>query len=125
MSDSRTFVLVDGEGRPVCERCQRADSVVERMRGLLGRRSLPNGEGLLLPRTSSVHTFFMRFPIDVVFLDRDLRVRGVAHELVPYRVAFRLGRGHVLELAAGEARRRSLQRGTTLVRREPSTTAEG
>src|SRR4051794_21262621 len=58
----------------LCERCLLAQSHVTRARGLLGRSDLPRGEGMLFPRTSSIHMFFMRFPIDVVFADRDLRV---------------------------------------------------
>lgn len=52
-----------------------------------------------------MHTFFMRFPIDVVFLDRKLRVRSIAPDVAPFRVVLRFGPGHVLELAAGEAER--------------------
>src|SRR5436190_17741234 len=57
---------------PAAERCLVAETYVARLRGLLGRR-LKAGEGLLLVPCSAVHTFFMRYPIDVVFLDRELR----------------------------------------------------
>ncbi|TML60208.1 MAG: DUF192 domain-containing protein, partial [Actinobacteria bacterium] len=57
------------------------------MKGLLGRTSLPDGEGLLLKPCGSVHTFFMRFPIDVVFLDRELSVVAVSAEVAPWRTA--------------------------------------
>src|ERR671938_317897 len=56
------------------------------MRGLLGRGELERGEGLLLEPAGSIHTFFMRFPIDAVFLDRGLRVVGLAPELAPWRL---------------------------------------
>jgi uncharacterized membrane protein (UPF0127 family) len=55
----------------VCERCLLAETALTRMKGLLGRRSLPSGEGILLKPASSVHMAFMRFAIDAVFLDRD------------------------------------------------------
>ena len=84
------------------------------MRGLLGRRVLPEGEGILLRPCGSVHTFFMRFPIDVVFLDRDLKVVGVAPELRPWRTAGRRGAKAALELAAGEAARRGIGTGDRL-----------
>ena len=84
------------------------------MRGLLGRKELPGGEGILLRPAGSVHTFFMRFPIDVVFLDRDLTVVGVKAELRPWRTAGRKGAKAALELAAGEAGRRGLQVGDRL-----------
>src|SRR5438105_13383785 len=70
-------------GRIVCERCVLADTALTRMKGLLGRRDLPSGEGILLKPASSVHMAFMRFPIDAVFLDRDLRVVKIADDLRP------------------------------------------
>jgi uncharacterized membrane protein (UPF0127 family) len=79
-----------------------ADSFFARLKGLLGKRELPQGEGLWIKSCSSVHTFGMRFPIDVAFLDRDLRVVAVAKTLRPNRVSpFCLKAISVLELPAG------------------------
>ncbi|HSC50426.1 MAG TPA: DUF192 domain-containing protein, partial [Gaiellaceae bacterium] len=75
---------------------------------------LERGEGLLLSPSSSVHTFFMRFPIDVVFLDRTLRVVAVSADVRPWRLAGRRGARHVLELAAGEAQVRGVRVGERL-----------
>jgi uncharacterized membrane protein (UPF0127 family) len=85
------------------------------MKGLLGRKSLPAGEGLLLRRAGSIQTMFMRFAIDVVFLDRNLRVVDVIPNLRPWRLAGRRGARAVLELPAGEASRRGIQPGERLV----------
>ena len=85
-----------------------------RFRGLMGRRELGEGEGLLLRGSGSVHTCFMRFPIDVVFLDRDMTVVGIAPGLRPWRAAGRRRAKTVLELAAGEAERRGIQVGDRL-----------
>ena len=98
----------------MCERCTLADSPVTRLRGLLGRDGLEQGEGLLLRPASSVHTFFMRFPIDVVFLDRTLVVVGIADGVDPWRAASRRGAKAVLELPAGESSRRGLAVGDQL-----------
>ncbi len=87
---------------------------LRRMRGLLGRRDLPRGEGLLLRPAASIHTFFMRFPIDAVFLDADGVVVGVAPDLPPWRVAARKHARAVLELAAGECERRGIVPGKRL-----------
>jgi uncharacterized protein len=92
----------------VCEECLVAATPFTRMRGLLGRSSLPSGQGILLRPASSVHTFFMRFPIDVVFLDGDLRVVEIAADLRPWRAAGKRGARAVLELPAGECARRGL-----------------
>ena len=97
--------------RVVCERCLVADSALRRMRGLLGRRGLASGEGLLLRPASSVHTFFMLFPIDVVFLDRHGVVLKVAEAVPPWRAVACRGAKAVVELAAGEAARRGIRAG--------------
>ena len=107
--------LRTSEGRVVCERCLIADGPFARMRGLLGRKELPSGEGILLKPSGSVHTFFMRFPIDVVFLDRELRVVVIAPDVPPWRMRGARGAKAVLELTAGEASRRALTEGQALV----------
>ena len=84
------------------------------MRGLLGRRGLESGEGLLLRPASSVHTFFMRFPIDVVFLGRDGEVLKVARRVPPWRTVGCRGAKTVVELPAGESGRRGVRVGTRL-----------
>ena len=103
------------DGSVVCERCLVATRPLQRMRGLLGRRELPEGEGILLRHAGSIHTFFMRFPIDAVFLDREHTVVGVASDVRPWRAAGRKGAKAVLELAAGEAERRGVHVGERLV----------
>ena len=103
------------DGSIVCERCVLADTALTRMKGLLGRRELRSGEGILLKPGSSVHMAFMRFPIDAVFLDRDLRVVKIAVDLQPWRVAGSRGAKAVLEIPAGEASRRGLTVGDRLV----------
>jgi uncharacterized protein len=106
--------LVDDGGGVVCKRCIVADRMLPRMKGLLGRRELPAGEGMLIRPAPSIHTFFMRFPIDVVFLARDGEVLKVSSNVKPWR-ARSCRRAHsVLELAAGEAERRRVARGRRL-----------
>ena len=89
-------------GRIIAAELQVAQTFRSRARGLLGRSGLGPGEGLLLRPCRGVHTFFMRFPIDVVFLDRSNRVLSTVQDLQPQR-ATRLLRhcGSVLELPAG------------------------
>ena len=84
--------------RMLCERCTIADRPLSRLRGLLGRSELPPGEGLLLRPSPSIHTWFMRFPIAALFLDRDLCVLAVRRELRPWRMAWQKGARAVLEI---------------------------
>src|SRR5881227_2523543 len=110
----RTVSLRTTEGRVVCERCMVAETPLARMRGLLGRSGLESGEGLLLRPASSVHTFFMRFAIDVVFLTPDGDVVKVASNVRPWRAVGARGAKAVVELAAGEADRRGIRAGERL-----------
>jgi uncharacterized membrane protein (UPF0127 family) len=110
---TKDVVIVGADGRVVCKGAL-ADNPLTRMRGLLGRDSLPPGEGLLISPTPSIHTFFMRFAIDAVFLDRDHRVVSVVPQLHPWRTASRRKARAVLELAAGEAQRRGVVPGERL-----------
>jgi uncharacterized protein len=103
------------DGAVVCEHCEVPESAFGRARGLLGRRGLEPGGGMLIDRAGSVHMFFMRFPIDVVFLARDRTVVGVKHRLAPWRVA---GARHAvasLELPAGRAAEVGIEKGDSLV----------
>jgi uncharacterized protein len=84
------------------------------MKGLLGRRSLPWDEGLWLEPAGSVHTWFMRFPIDVVFVDRELRIVRIVESLPPWRMAAKRGARSALELPAGAAERCGLAEGDVL-----------
>jgi uncharacterized membrane protein (UPF0127 family) len=106
--------LIREDGRVVCEQLLVAVRPLPRMRGLLGRKSLAGTEGILLRPAGSIHTIFMRFPIDVVFLDRDLVVVAIEPELRPWRTAARRGANAVVELAAGESARRGLAVGDRL-----------
>jgi len=72
-----------------------------RMRGLLGRTELPPGEGMLLETPGPIHTCGMRFPIDVLFLNREFVVLGMKESLRPWRFAWTPGARRVLELPAG------------------------
>ena len=90
-------------GDVVCENCEIADNPITRMRGLLGRAGLDRDEGMLFRPTGSIHTMFMRFPLDVLFCDRDLVVVGVERDLKPWRTAGRKGAKVVVELPVGGA----------------------
>ena len=103
-----TQTLRRDDGRVVCESVEVADRWTRRLLGLLGRRRLAPGTGLVLRPSFSIHTGFMRFPIDAVFVDRDLVVLRIADTMRPFRTASCRGAREVVELAAGECARRGL-----------------
>jgi uncharacterized protein len=109
-----TLVLVGPNGQIVCERCELANGLVSRMRGLIGRTRLPRGRGMLVRSTWFVHTAFMRFPIDVMFLDHNLKVLAINEQVPPWRAAAHLRAHSVLELAAGESEALGIQVGDQL-----------
>ena len=104
----------EDDGQVVCERCVVADTALRRIRGLLGRRSLPPGDGIVMRPGWSIHTAFMLFSIDVAFVDADQVVIKVVQNLKPFRASVCRGARDVVELAAGEAERRGLKPGDRL-----------
>jgi hypothetical protein len=102
-------------GKLVCERCEIADSAFARARGLLGRDGLEPGGGMLIDRAGSVHMFFMRFPLDAVFLDRNRKVLRIKERLAPWRVAAARRAVATLELPAGAAAEAGVEEGDVLV----------
>jgi uncharacterized protein len=109
-----TGLLLRADGTVVCPACVVADRPHTRLRGLLGRDGLRAGEGLLIRPTSAIHTFFMRFAIDVVFIDRAGVVLKVVSALRPWRFAGSRGARGALELRAGEAAMRGIRPGDEL-----------
>jgi uncharacterized protein len=100
-----------------------AGSGKQRQKGLLGRDGLAAGEGLWIIPCESVHTFFMRFPIDLVYLDKEHRVRKVRSAVGAWRLSACLSAHSVIELAAGTIRQTETQRGDQL-EFEPVSTGE-
>jgi uncharacterized membrane protein (UPF0127 family) len=91
-----------------------ADTSATRNAGLLHHKSLPPGEGLWIVPCLSVHTFFMKFAIDLVYLDKRLRVRKVRHAVPAWRVSACLRAHSVLELPAGSVAPTGTQPGDQL-----------
>ena len=101
-------------GTILANRLEVADSAPKRTKGLLGRDGLGSGEGLWIIPCESVHTFFMRFAIDLVYLDRRNRVKKIRSVVVPWRVSACLSAHSVLELPAGTIRKTMTEAGDML-----------
>jgi uncharacterized membrane protein (UPF0127 family) len=95
LNRTRNAVLADA--------AEKADTSAKRRTGLLKHKSLPRGEGMWIVPCESVHTFFMKFPIDLVYLDRKLKVRKVRHSVPPWRLSACFMAHSILELPAGIA----------------------
>jgi uncharacterized protein len=93
-----------------------ADNLLTRARGLLGHAPLAPGEGMLIRPCSSIHSFFMGFPIDAAFLDKQGRVVHIMHDMGAGRVSPHVFKAHsVLELPAGTLAATGTQVGDLLV----------
>ena len=102
-------------GSSVGETIELADTSMTRMFGLLGRSGLDAGGGLWIRPSSGVHTFFMRFRIDVIGLDRELKVIKLWRCLAPFRVTSVSVKMHsVIELPCGTIKRSETQLGDML-----------
>lgn len=107
-------------GAVLAARAARADRFLPRLVGLLGRRALAEGEGLLLVPCSSIHTLGMRFPIDVLFLGPEGNVLRALHGVPPWRVPAPVpGARMVLELPAGTLARTGTIDGNLVVLAAP------
>ena len=112
-------VLNRSKGTVLCERLEVAESMAAQSRGLLGRDDLAPGAGMLFEGSwlplMWMHMFFMRFAIDIVFLDKSNRVLRIDHSLKPWRVSSMVfGARRALELEAGAAVRSSTTEGDQL-----------
>lgn len=111
----KTYTVSQDSG-PVADRVALADNFFTRFRGLMFRKALAPGEGLLLKNCPAIHCCFMRFPIDVVYLNPKLQVVG-AETVKPWRLGSIYPEArHVLELEAGRAE--GLVPGTTIIMKE-------
>lgn len=104
------------DGRVIVQRCVVARDFISRFLGLMGRKAIATDEAVLFPKCNSIHTFFMRFPIDVVFLSAEGQVVEVIEAMKSWRLLLpRRGVRHTLELAAGNSKALGIAPGRTLV----------
>ncbi len=97
----------------VADAADKADTSAERRTGLLKHSHLAPGEGLWIVPCESVHTFFMKFPIDLVYLDKALRVKKVRSAVPAWRLSACLSAHSILELPAGTIERTQTSVGDT------------
>ncbi len=107
--------LVDtATGTVVAEHVLTAFNSADRKQGLLGRRSFAGGSAMIIAPCAAVHTFFMQFPIDIVFAARNGRIVKARSDVRPWRITAALGSFAVIELPAGTLRRIGIDCGAML-----------
>ena len=113
-TDARLMVSNLNRGSFLATRLEVADSGPKRNKGLLGRKGLAAGEGLWIIPCESVHTFFMQFPIDLVYLDRKHVIKKVRESVPPWRISVCFSAHSVLELPSGTIRSTETRAGDAL-----------
>ena len=109
-------ITVESSGALIAENALWANTFWSRTKGLLGRSGLGAGEALVISRCSMVHMFFMRFPIDVIFISTQNIVLGLERELKPWSVSKYYGGANVaVEVPAGTIERAGIECGDKLV----------
>ena len=106
LNDSKNILIPD---------LKKALHFFSRAKGLLGTRELAPSSGLFISNCNSVHTFFMKYAIDCVFVDKNLKVKGVKQNLAPHRATFPIwGASAVIELSAGSIAKFGIKKGDQL-----------
>lgn len=122
---SRFELVQEPSGRVVVPDLEVAVESATRKKGLLGRDGLSEGAGLVIAPTNAVHTFFMRFPIDIVFVSRAGEILKISAAVPAWRMAAAFRGYAVVELAAGGADRAGLTRGDHVVVRQRQSPGTG
>lgn len=92
-----------------------ASTFYSRAKGLLGRKRLEVQEGLWILRTNAIHTFFMNFPIDCIFVDQNLKVVGLRADVKPWRLTIPVWKAsHVIEVCQGTVQQHKIEIGDQL-----------
>jgi hypothetical protein len=109
-------VINQSKNTLICGKTKKADTVVSRMVGLLNRSSFSADEGLIITECRSIHMFFMRFPIDVLFVDKTDQVIGIVKNIKPFFMSpYFLRSSYVVELSAGAIERSQTEKGDMIV----------
>ena len=114
MTQRTVLVRNETRDRILAESAEVADSSAKRKKGLLGRNTFVRGEGLWIVPCEGVHTWGMKFPIDVLYLDKKSRIRKVLRAMMPWRLSVCLSAHSVLELPAAVIEETGTQPGDQL-----------
>ena len=99
---NKIYILKGQIGEVICNKMMVADKILDRMKGLMFSSELPECDGLLISPCNSIHTFFMLYSLDIIFLDKNFKVVKILNDLPPWRITGIYFKAHqVLEMKAG------------------------
>jgi uncharacterized protein len=100
--ENNIYVLKQNSGEIICQKMIVAKKMFVRMKGLMFSTQMPDCDGLLISPCNSIHTFFMLYNLDLMFLDQDFKVVKIIYNLPPWRVTWLyFSARHVVEMSAG------------------------
>lgn len=104
--ETKIYQLKTSAGEIICHKMIVANQIFLRMKGLMFSSGLPDCDGFLIGPCNSIHTFFMLYPLDIIFLDKNFKIVKVIYDLAPWRMTWIYFRSHqVLEMKAGSLRK--------------------
>ena len=108
--------MIKCEGRIIADRVHVADKLYSRLKGLIGTRGMQSGEAMVLIPCNSVHTWFMKYPIDVIITDREGMILRIREGLTPWKFGPWASKGRMaIELPQGTINRHKIQVGERLI----------
>jgi len=111
---TKYFSISVRDGILISKKALLADTFLSRLIGLTFRKTMPEDEALIFYKAPAIHTFFMRFSFDLVFLDRENKIMRICESIKPNRQVFCLGSTTTIEFPPGTVSRKSLKVGDVL-----------
>lgn len=112
--ENKIYKLTHSDGSVICHKMTAATNIFSRMLGLMFSTGLPDCDGFLISPCNSIHTFFMRYSLDILFLDKNFKIVKAIYGLAPWRMTWVYFKSrHVLEMKAGTMKK-GLYAGETL-----------
>lgn len=108
-------ILLNNQDIIIVKNCMIANTFFKRFKGLMGKKTLDKGDGLYIYKCNSIHMFFMRFPIDVIFLDKNKAIVHLIENFKPWRLTLPVKFAmDTLELPAGTIKKYNISLGDTI-----------
>ncbi len=108
-------MILKNQNNIISKKLIKAKSLWEKTKGLIGKTELDEQSALWIDKCNSIHTYFMKIPIDVIFVDKNLKIYSLKHNLKPWKIIWpQWGAQSVFELPAGKIKKLDIHRGDQL-----------